>query len=78
MSTQVSHLVKMANEIALNCGERRDPERASRKTAEHLKKFWTRDMRDQLAGYIAAGAGDVSPVVVAALSSQVQAAEVSS
>ena len=72
MSSQVSHLVKMANQIALNFGEQRDLENASRKTAEHIGKFWTRDMREQLAGYVAAGAGDVSPAVLSALAATFQ------
>jgi hypothetical protein len=67
----------MANQIALNFGEQRDPEKASQKTAEHLRKFWTADMREQLAGLVAAGSGDVSPVVVSALASQAESTELS-
>ena len=48
---QIDHLVKMANQIALNFGERRNLSEAAHKTAEHLKKFWTPDMRQQLATY---------------------------
>ncbi len=63
MSSRIDQLVKMANQIALNCGERRDPEMAAQKTAEHLQKFWTRDMLEQLAQHAAAGGDDVSPAV---------------
>ena len=76
MSPQASQLLKMANQIALNFGEQRDPEMASQKTAEHIHKFWTRDMRERLAGYVASGAGDVSPAVVSALAGQALSEEV--
>ena len=67
MSNQVSHLVKMANQIALNFGAQRDLQRASSKTAEHLQKFWTRAMREQLARHAAGDTDGVSPVVHSAL-----------
>ena len=60
---QIGHLVSMANQIALNFGEQRDPELAASRTAEHLKKFWTRNMREQLIAYAAAGESELSPVV---------------
>jgi formate dehydrogenase subunit delta len=60
---QIEHLVSMANQIALNFGEQRDPELAASRTAEHLQKFWTRNMRDQLTAYAALGEGELSPVV---------------
>lgn len=72
MSSQLSRLLKMANHIALNFGEQRDPDSAMQKTAEHIQKFWTRDMREQLAAHVAAGAEGVSPVVVSALALQAQ------
>jgi formate dehydrogenase subunit delta len=67
MSSQLGHLVKMANQIALNFGEQRDLQLASHKTAEHLQKFWTRDMREKLAEHVSGGAQDVSPAVLSAL-----------
>ena len=67
MSAQISHLVKMANQIALNFGEQRNPEKAAQQTAAHIQKFWTRDMREHLAGHVAGGAEEVSPVVLSAL-----------
>lgn len=67
MSSQINQLVKMANQIALNFGEHRDPEAACRKTAGHLQKFWTRGMREQLSSHIEAGSENVSPVVLCAL-----------
>ena len=58
---QIDHLVKMANQIALNFGSERDLNHAAAKTREHLKKFWTRDMRGQLVAYADDGGADLSP-----------------
>lgn len=60
---QIDQLVKMANQIALNFGEQRNLTEAARKTDEHLEKFWTRAMRDQLANYAADGGASLSPAV---------------
>lgn len=61
---QIDHLVKMANQIALNFGEQRNLNEAARKTAEHLKKFWTPAMRQQLSTYAQEGGDALSPAVV--------------
>ncbi len=63
MSGQLEHLIKMANQIALNFGEQRDLNEAAQKTAEHLKKFWTPAMREQLATYAAEDGEALSPAV---------------
>ena len=60
---QKQHLVKMANQIAVNFGERRDVAEAARKTGEHLEKFWTRDMRAQLLAHRNAGGEELSAAV---------------
>ena len=60
---RIEQLVKMANQIALNFGEQRNLTEAARKTGEHLGKFWTRAMRDQLANYAADGGASLSPAV---------------
>lgn len=60
-SQQIHHLVRMANQIAVNFGEQRNAGQAAARTREHLKKFWTRDMRRQLAEYAATGGEALSP-----------------
>ncbi len=57
----VEHLVRMANQIALNFGERREPGAAARKTAEHIGKFWTPAMRARLADHAAEGGEGMTP-----------------
>ncbi|MFT7287138.1 MAG: formate dehydrogenase subunit delta [Halieaceae bacterium] len=60
---QIDQLVKMANQIALNTGAARDPEESVRRTTEHLKKFWTPAMREQLRNFVLREGGAVEPVV---------------
>lgn len=62
---QIEQLVKMATQIALNLGAGRD-DTAPQRTAEHLSRFWTPDMRRQLREYWHDG-GDVAAAVAAAL-----------
>jgi formate dehydrogenase subunit delta len=61
---QVTQLVKMADQIALNLGAGHDP--AADRTAEHIKRFWTPAMIRQLVVFWREG-GEVAPVVAAAL-----------
>jgi len=57
---QINHLVKMANEIA---------QAVAAKTGEHIEKFWTRAMREQLLDFWRAGGEDLRPVVCRVLAS---------
>ncbi len=66
-SAQGERLVQMANQIARNLGEQRDPHQAMGKTAEHLRRFWTPAMRQRLRDYWQAGGQGLSPVVEAVL-----------
>ena len=60
---QIDHLVKMANQIALNTGAHADPEDSARRTAEHIRKFWTPAMRAQLTDYCLGDGDGLEPVV---------------
>lgn len=62
---QIDHLVKMANQIALNLGAGHD-DAAAERTARHISRFWTPDMRSQLIEFWREG-GHVEPVVAACL-----------
>lgn len=63
---QIDHLVRMAEQIALNLGAGRDDRAAAERCAEHIQRFWTPAMRRQLQEFQRAG-GEVSAVVAAAL-----------
>ncbi len=69
MSTakQIDRLVKMANQIALNTGARLDAAESARRTAEHLRKFWTPAMRGQLTDHWRDGGDGLEPAVMSAL-----------
>jgi formate dehydrogenase subunit delta len=60
---QIDHLIKMANQIALNTGAHTDVADSARRTGEHLRKFWTPAMREQLGEYCASGGEGLEPVV---------------
>ena len=64
---QTDHLVKMANQIAINTGAARDAELSAQRTGEHIRKFWTPAMREQLQAYREQGGEGLSPAVVEAL-----------
>ena len=64
---QIDHLVKMANQIALNTGARVDAGLSAQRTSEHIRKFWTPAMRDQLLTHWRNGGDGLDPVVVSAL-----------
>lgn len=63
---QLKQLVRMVNQIALNLGEQRDPEGAARRTGDHLRRFWTVDMRRQLVDYWQDGGDELSPAAAMA------------
>ena len=66
---QINHLVKMANQIALNMAAWGDEEAVAVKTGEHIEKFWTRAMREQLLDFWRADGEDLCPVVCSVLAS---------
>ena len=66
---QINHLVKMANQIALNMAAWGDENAVAVKTGEHIEKFWTRAMREQLLGYWRAGGEGLGSVVCRVLAS---------
>ena len=50
-SSEVAHLVSMANDIAANLGLHTD---ADERIADHINRFWTPRMRNLLVEYAAA------------------------
>ena len=63
---RVDHLVKMAEQIALNLGAGHDDAAAGEQTAGHIRHFWTPAMRLQLLDFWHHG-GEVTAVLAAAL-----------
>ena len=63
---QIDHLVKMANQIALNLGAGYEDAEAAERTSQHISRFWTPQMRRQLTDFWREG-GEVAPLVAGAL-----------
>jgi formate dehydrogenase subunit delta len=61
------HLVKMANEITRNLSVGDTEAQAAARVADHLRRFWTRDMQQQLQAYAASGGSGLLPVTQLAL-----------
>ena len=72
---QIDNLVKMSNQIALNMAAWGDEAAVADKAGEHMEKFWTRDMREQLLDYWRANGEGLLPAVSCALASMDRAAE---
>lgn len=68
------HLVKMANEIALN-SPRQEEQLAADFVLSHLRRFWAPSMLQQLADYAANGSDDLQPAVKKALQRLTQSAK---
>ncbi|MDJ0877356.1 MAG: formate dehydrogenase subunit delta [Halieaceae bacterium] len=58
---QLQHLVKMAQQIALNMAAEGDAQAA--RTAAHINRFWTPAMRQQFLEHAQTHADDLSPVM---------------
>ena len=69
---QIDQLVKMANQIARNLAAWGDEVEVAAKTGEHIEKFWTRAMRQQLMDFWHAGGEGLSPAVCRVLASSDQ------
>ena len=64
---QIDQLVKMANQIALNFAAWGNEQAVAGKTGEHIEKFWTRAMREQLLEFWRSGGEGLSPVMSSVL-----------
>ena len=68
MSTQqLQQSIKMANQIAANLGAGKAADVAARGVADHIRRFWTPDMRQQLFAYADETEDSLDPIVLTAL-----------
>jgi len=70
--SQAAHLVKMANQIALNLAAAGSDEEAIELTARHIRQFWTPVMTRKLLDYAASGGEGCSPLVMRVLQERLQ------
>jgi formate dehydrogenase subunit delta len=59
-------MLHKANQIALNFAAY-PQEQAVEKTADHLRKFWTPPMREQLIAYVSSGCGGLHALAIEAV-----------
>ncbi len=64
---QRDQLARMANQIAANVAGGADAGTTARRVADHMCRFWTSDMCNQLVEYSNEGGTELSPAVVKAL-----------
>ncbi|MGK0500258.1 MAG: formate dehydrogenase subunit delta [Oceanicoccus sp.] len=65
---ELTHLVKMANQISANIGAFDSDEQKAKSTAEHMLKFWAKPMKQKIQAYAKQGGDDLSPVARQAIS----------
>ena len=63
----VEKLARMANQIGANLDDGSHHTRAVADTADHLLRFWTREMRLELAEGVSNGVVKLSPIAADAL-----------
>jgi len=64
---QLQQLIRMGNQIASNFAATYEHEVAVVKTEEHLRRFWTMDMRVALAESVATQHSEIDEVLVSAI-----------
>lgn len=64
----IEHLVTMANQIGDFFKAEPDQTQAQKDIAMHLKRFWARQMRDELVTHINQKSGEgLQPIVISAI-----------
>ena len=66
--SQVTHLVKMANQIASNISPNKDADVAGPLAGEHMQKFWSPLMKKQIQEFVESGEEGLLPAAVVAVS----------
>lgn len=64
-TTEIDHLLKMANDIADNLAFQAD---ADDRIADHINRFWAPRMRNLLIQHAADGSQDLSETLLSAIS----------
>ncbi len=61
-SDELSHLVKMANQIARNIGIGPSEDDAAARVADHIKRFWAPRMREKIGEHYEQVSSELSPI----------------
>lgn len=66
-ATELDHLIKMINQIAMNIAIGESDAPTAQKVADHLNRFWARPMKQQIIAYAANNGEKLSEVAKAAV-----------
>ncbi|MEJ2415729.1 MAG: formate dehydrogenase subunit delta [Exilibacterium sp.] len=66
---ELSHLIRMANQITSNIGVAGSEDERAVKVADHLLKFWAKPMREKIIKYASEGGAELDPVAYKAICS---------
>lgn len=66
--SQLSHLIRMINQISNNNNYKKTDEETAEFVANHIKNFWARSMKEQILHYAAEDGAELSNVSRVALS----------
>ncbi|MFO7287426.1 MAG: formate dehydrogenase subunit delta [Gammaproteobacteria bacterium] len=66
----VNKLVRMANQIAANLDDGKNPQRAIDGTVDHLKRFWTPAMRRQIVEHYRQGSNGEEVIELSFIAAQ--------
>ena len=64
---RVQHLIRMGNQIARNFAATYGPDDAVARTADHLRRFWSVDMRSAIADSLATQHSEMDEVLQQAI-----------
>lgn len=59
-SHQLTSMISMANQIAANLPHDQSQEECDKAVANHLKRFWSRGMKQQIRDHLSAGGAGLS------------------
>ncbi|PID49036.1 MAG: formate dehydrogenase [Proteobacteria bacterium] len=66
-ASQLPHLIKMLNQIALNNTYKDNYEQAAAKVASHVQRFWAPSMKAEIIRYANADGAELSEIARLAL-----------
>lgn len=73
-ASQIDHLVKMANQIALNLAAAGDDDTVAEQAYDHMKRFWSPLMKQQITAYLEKDVGDLTPASAKAVAKLAESA----
>lgn len=64
---QLASMIEMVNQIAANITSGESQEKVAEKVSVHLKRFWSRGMKEQIFAYLEVDGSELTPAAKASL-----------